>query len=208
MENHSTIIIGGGWAGLAAAVELSKHNIPVTVFEAAKQAGGRARTVTHNNTLLDNGQHLMIGAYHQMLSLLKTININYRDVFLQIPQQLEIIDLNRQTTVFKLKLPLLPAPINLLTGILSCPSLNLTSKLKTLYKFNKLLKTPLNKDISVEEWLNTAGLPAEYTNYLLKPLCLAALTTHPHEASARIFQTVLQQTFNGQASNTDLLIPA
>ena len=83
MSFHSTVIIGGGWAGLAAAVTLSKHNIPVTVFESARQLGGRARSITHDNIMLDNGQHLMIGAYTEMLSLLKTININEQDVFLR-----------------------------------------------------------------------------------------------------------------------------
>ena len=208
MSFHSTVITGGGWAGLAAAVELSRQNIPVTVFESAKQLGGRARTVNHDGLMLDNGQHLMIGAYREMLSLLKIINVNEKDVFLRIRQQLEIINFSNQTTAFKLKLPKLPAPFNLLMGMLSCPSLTIKQKFKTLYKFDRLLKKEINQDISVDEWLIHAGLPVEYTEFLLKPLCLAALTTHTHEASARAFQSVLQQTFNGPASNTNLLIPA
>ncbi|MCW9005975.1 MAG: FAD-dependent oxidoreductase, partial [Gammaproteobacteria bacterium] len=119
MSFHSTVITGGGWAGLAAAVELSRQNIPVTVFESAKQLGGRARTVNHNGLMLDNGQHLMIGAYREMLSLLKIINVNEKDVFLRIRQQLEIINFGNQTTAFKLKLAKLPAPFNLLMGMLS-----------------------------------------------------------------------------------------
>ena len=207
MPFHSTVIIGGGWAGLAAAVKLSENNIPVTVFESARQLGGRARTISHDKIMLDNGQHLMIGAYTEMLSLLKTINVNEKNVFLRTTQQLEMLDFKKQATAFKLKLPKLPSPFNLLAGMLACPSLSFKQKIKTLYKFDKLLKTNINQDMSVDEWLHNAGLASEYSEFLLKPLCLAALTTHTHEASARAFQSVLQQTFNGPATNTDLLIP-
>lgn len=203
----SVSIIGGGWAGLAAAVELSSHNIPVTVYESARQAGGRARSVSLNNLTVDNGQHLMIGAYHQMLTLLNKIGVKESEVFTRIPQQLDIVDLNSSQTVFSLKLPRLPAPLNLVTGMLRCPSLTFLEKLATLFYFNKLLKTEIKTDISVDQWLEHSNIPQKYIQYLLKPLCLAALTTHTHEASAKIFQNVLQQTFNGAAANTDLLIP-
>ncbi len=201
---HVTIV-GGGWAGLAAAVELSKHNIPVHLYEASKQLGGRARSLKKDDMVLDNGQHLMIGAYWQLLDLLNTIGVNEQAVLLRTPQQLQMFDTQRQSAVFELALPRLPAPLHLLVGMLRCPSLTLKEKFTTLLRFDRLLKTPIKNDLSVDQWLENAQLPAAYVQYLLKPLCLAALTTHTHEASARAFQTVLNQTFNGPAGNTDLL---
>ena len=206
MTKHVSII-GGGWAGLAAAVELSKNNIPVTVYESAKQLGGRARSVEINGLSVDNGQHLMIGAYQQMLDLLNTVNVTEEDVFYRTPQQIKVMDLKANITAFDLKLPKLPTPLNILFGMLRCPSLSFSEKIQALYRFNSLLNKRIKQDISVDQWLNKARLPTHYIEYLLKPLCLAALTTHTHEASAKVFQTVLQQTFNGPGSNTDLLIP-
>jgi protoporphyrinogen oxidase len=58
-------IVGGGWAGLSAAVELSRAGVQVTVFEAARQVGGRARSVSARGRRLDNGQHILIGAYRE-----------------------------------------------------------------------------------------------------------------------------------------------
>jgi hydroxysqualene dehydroxylase len=203
----SVTIIGGGWAGLAAAVELSKKNILVNIYESAKQPGGRARSIKKNNLTIDNGQHLMIGAYQQMLDLLKTVNILEKDVFYRTPQHIKILDLKTNKVAFNLKLPKLPAPLNLLIGIFFCPSLSFLEKLQTLYYFNKLLNGKINQDISVDQWLSNSKLPEYYTEYLLKPLCLAALTTHTNEASAKAFQNILQKTFNGPAENTDLLIP-
>ena len=206
MTKHVSII-GGGWSGLAAAVELCSNNIPVTVFESARQLGGRARSVNINNTTLDNGQHLMIGAYHQMLSLLNKIGVDESAVFYRTQQQLDMLDLETCQSVFSLKLPKIMAPMNLLVGLMHSPSLTFSEKFATLFRFNKLLNKNIETDISVDQWLMHSGIPEKYSQYLLKPLCLAALTTHTHEASAKIFQTVLQQTFNGKAKNTDLLIP-
>ena len=206
MSKHVRII-GGGWSGLAAAVELSSQNIPVTVYESAKQLGGRARSIQLNNTTLDNGQHLMIGAYQTMLALLTKIGVNENDVFHRMPQQLDMLDLTTRQSVFKLSLPSWPAPWHLLAGMLACPSLSLIEKFSTLIGFNTLLKKNIEVDISVDQWLQQTKIPQKYIQFLLKPLCLAALTTHTSTASARAFQTVLQQTFNGPACNTDLLIP-
>lgn len=204
---HHVTIIGAGWAGLAAAIELCKHSIPVTVYESAKQIGGRARSVTINDLTLDNGQHLMIGAYHQMLELLRAIDVHEKDVFYRIPQHFRLIDYITGETCFELKLPRLPFPLHLLAGMLGTPSLSMKDKLLTLLRFDALLKKDIEQDISVDQWLVQSGIPKTYIRYMLKPLCLAALTTHTHEASASIFQNVLRQTFNGPANYTDLLIP-
>ena len=66
-------IIGGGWAGLAAAVELSAAGAEVSVFESARQLGGRARRVEIHGHTLDNGQHILVGAYRETLRLLNTV---------------------------------------------------------------------------------------------------------------------------------------
>lgn len=207
MSSAKVIIAGAGWAGLAAGVELSRQHIPVTIVESARQIGGRARRVTFDGLTLDNGQHLMIGAYRQLLKLLSTMGVDESSVFHRIPHQIDMKDLNTGHSVFQLTLPQLPAPLHLLVGMLRCPSLSLQQKLVTLVRFNRLLNNAIEHDISVDQWLAGAGLPEAYVEHLLKPLSLAALTTATHQASAKAFQTVLQQTFNGPAANTDLLIP-
>ena len=71
-------IIGAGWAGLAAAVKLSQAGIPVYVFESAAQAGGRARDIPLRNISLDNGQHIITGAYKNVLDVLETTGSAYQ----------------------------------------------------------------------------------------------------------------------------------
>ncbi|RDH84574.1 MAG: hypothetical protein DIZ80_03660 [endosymbiont of Galathealinum brachiosum] len=206
-SKQNIAIIGGGWAGLAAAVELCKHGHKVTLFESAPHLGGRARSIEWNGMALDNGQHLMIGAYQKMLECLKTIDADVTKLFKQLPHRMLMMDAQTGNTAFDLQLPTYPAPLHLLFGVLNTPSLSIKEKLLLLLRFNRLLNTEIKTDISVSEWLSQAKLPVSYCKNLLEPVCLAALTTHPHQASAKAFQNVLQQTFNAPANFTDLLIP-
>lgn len=204
----SIAIIGAGWAGLAAAVELCRHNYRVSVFDSSPQTGGRARSIEWNGIALDNGQHLMIGAYQQMLSLLDLLEANVPSLFKRLPHQMLMLDAKTGHRVFDLQLPTFPAPLHLLGGILRTPHLSFIEKFQVLIRFNRLLNTPLKEDLSVDKWLASANLPQKYIENVLEPVCLAALTTHPWQASAKAFQSVLQQTFNAPAEHTDLLIPA
>ncbi|MFA7300248.1 MAG: FAD-dependent oxidoreductase, partial [Sideroxydans sp.] len=112
-EGLNPAIIGGGYAGMAAAVELAARGIPVTVFESAQQLGGRARGVLHNSIQLDNGQHLLLGCYHESLRLIELVGGDIKQDFLRLPLQL---DLHGH---FSLKAPYLPAPFHLLLALLN-----------------------------------------------------------------------------------------
>lgn len=203
------VVVGGGWSGLATACYLAEQNIPVTLIESAKQLGGRARKSTSRTQVLDNGQHLMLGAYSEMLNLLERIGVEEDAVFLRTPQHLKLFHAKYLHTLIDMKLPALPKPYNLLFGLLSCKGLSIKEKIIVLYRFDKLLKTPIseNNDISVTEWLNNADLPANYV-LLLNALCLAAMNTSAGIASALSFKNILNETFNGEQGSTDLLIPA
>src|SRR5690606_25400107 len=86
-------VIGAGWAGLAAAQRLSRRGFAVTVYEASREAGGRARTVVHRTgelfpQPLDNGQHLMLGAYEQTLALMRELGAEPEARLLRTPLRL------------------------------------------------------------------------------------------------------------------------
>ena len=86
MRKPSVAIIGAGWAGCAAAVELTRRGARVTLFEAARTLGGRARRVDHHGTTLDNGQHILLGAYRDTLHLMQTVGLRPSEALLRLPR--------------------------------------------------------------------------------------------------------------------------
>ncbi len=71
-------VVGAGWAGLAAATRLRQAGHSVRVYEAAAAPGGRARRVDHPGLGLsiDNGQHILLGAYTATLALMQDLGID------------------------------------------------------------------------------------------------------------------------------------
>ncbi|MDH5601945.1 MAG: FAD-dependent oxidoreductase, partial [Gammaproteobacteria bacterium] len=99
MSQQPVVIIGAGWAGLAAAVRLTQQGHQVSVFESARQAGGRARGVNFDNVTVDNGQHLLIGAYTECLDLMTIVGVDIELSLKRLPLLLTVIDnpANQQT---------------------------------------------------------------------------------------------------------------
>ena len=206
MNNNPSIniaVIGGGYAGMAAAVELAARNIPVTVFESASQLGGRARGVSYNNTQLDNGQHLLLGCYRATLRMIEQVGGNIEQDFLRLPLQL---DLHGQ---FSLRAPRLPAPLHLLIALLGAQGLTWGERIKAA-RFMLVLRRMdfrLLNDITVTELLALHKQDADLTLKLWEPLCIAALNTPIKKASAQVLLNVLRDALNQSRADSDMLLP-
>ncbi len=196
-------VIGGGYAGMAAAVTLAGHHVPVTVFEAAQQLGGRARRVDYRDTALDNGLHILLGAYRETLRLIRLVNPAHPSALTRLPLDWHV---HRE---FRLSAPRLPAPLHLLTGLLRARGLSFAERL-TAIRFMAALRRSrfaLEHDISVELLLRQHQQSEKLCRVLWRPLCISALNTPPAIASARIFLNVLRDSLNTTRDASDLLIP-
>lgn len=196
-------VIGGGWAGLAAAVTLAEQGIPITLFESAAQLGGRARRVEINGLALDNGQHILIGAYRETLRLLASVGVDVATVCDAPPLTLQV------APDFYLRAAPLPAPWHLGLGLLKSRGIPLRDKLSAV-RFLAALKRSafrITPDISVSALLAQRRQSPALNDYLWHPLCLAALNTPPHLASAQIFVNVLRDAFFGTRDASRLLLP-
>ena len=205
------IVVGGGMAGLAAASSLAHRGIDVTLLEAASQLGGRARSVAieFNSQViqLDNGQHIMLGAYRETLKLLASIGIQEEDAFLRIPLTLDVRAGNQ--TAFKLcTLSFLPAPLNQLIGFLCCKGLQWRERVAVIQFMLRLKKSnyQLAADEPLADFLQSNQQSTNAITLLWEPLCLAALNTPINIASSKVFLNVLRDTFNSKNS-ADFLLP-
>lgn len=194
-------IIGGGYAGMAAAVELAARDIPVTVFEAAPALGGRARRVSINDTALDNGLHILIGAYSETLRLIERVAPK-REHFLRLPLTLNI---HRR---FSLRAPKLPAPLHVAWALLTAEGLASADK-RAAARFMQAMKKcsyRLDRDCTVATLLSEYSQSIDLIEYLWAPLCIAALNTPMQRASAQVFLHVLRDSLGAGRAASDLLL--
>ncbi len=210
MPKH-VVVIGGGVAGLAAATTLAEQGIQITLLEAGSQLGGRARSVAieANSQVhqLDNGQHILLGAYQETLKLLAKIGVQEKDAFMRVPLTLDARAGNKP--VFKYAAPAyLPAPLNQLVGFLFCTGLQWRERMLVI-KFMLHLKKihyRLATDEPLTDFLQKNQQSGNVITLLWEPLCLAALNTPIHIASSKIFLNVLRDSFRHKNS-TDFLLP-
>jgi squalene-associated FAD-dependent desaturase len=203
-------IIGAGWAGMAAAVKATHAGHQVTVFEATQTLGGRARVITSGTlqTLpdgtpvrLDNGQHILIGAYTETLALLRLVGISPEAALLDLPMTLRFPD------GLGLKFAAWPTPLDALGGILQARGWSPGDKWS-------LLRAALGwkrRGFSCADTLSVAdlcqGLTPRIKAELIDPLCVSALNTPPGQASARVFLRVLRDALFGVPGGSRLLLP-
>jgi hydroxysqualene dehydroxylase len=199
----STAIIGGGYAGMAAAVELADAGVKVEVFEAAKELGGRARRVVLNGMPLDNGQHVLLGAYRETLDLIARVHPDAGRAMLRQPLDLVVAD------EFRLTAAALPAPLDLAVGLLRARGLSIGERISvTRFLLRvKLSGFQLSGNVSAGDLLFRAGQNARCIRLLWEPLCVSALNTPLHAASARVFMHVLQDSVLRGGRASDLIIP-
>lgn len=199
-------VVGAGYAGMAAAVSLAERNIPVTVFESGPVPGGRARRVRVSSgaesSELDNGQHILIGAYAELFRLMRTVGVP-DDAVLRLPLTLRYAD------GFRLSAPRLPSRLGLLAGIVSARGLPLAEKFSSL-RFLRALQSQrfvLQEDVTVEALLEEHAQQGRIGHYVWRPLCVSALNTPPDEASAQAFLFVLRDALFAGPRASDLVLP-
>jgi len=197
----SVAVVGGGWAGCAAALTLAEAGVAVTLFEASRTLGGRARAVELEGQRLDNGQHILLGAYEQTLQLIARLHPTATpDGLWRLPLTLD------QPPDFSLACPRLPAPLNLLAGLLGARGLNWRDKLAAARWAHGLLnKSDTPDHLSVSQL--TRSQPEKLRRLLWHPLCVSALNTPPDMASARVFHDMIRAAFGGRNHHSDLLLP-
>ena len=199
-------IVGAGWAGMAAAVAAVRQGHAATVFEAARAVGGRARAL--NGTLpdgtqvvLDNGQHIMIGAYTETLRLMQLVGVDPQTALLRTPLNLQFADGSG------LALPAWPAPLDALAGMLTAGGWNWADKWSLLRASARWQLQGFQCAARTTVADLCATLTPTVVNTLIDPLCVSALNTPAQRASGQVFLTVLRDSLMGGQGSSNLLLP-
>lgn len=199
-------VVGAGWAGCAAAVELARAGHAVTLFESSRTLGGRARAVEIQGQVLDNGQHILLGAYSATLSLLQTIGVPADQALLRLPLQMRY---PANCDGMDFVAPRLPAPLHMLIALLRASGLTSADKM-ALARFSttaRWMEWRLHTDCSVSELLERYDQTERLIKLMWQPLCIAALNTPPERASAQVFLNVLRDSLGAKRAASDMLLP-
>ena len=195
-------VIGGGYSGMAAAVRVLELGGMATVFEAAPILGGRARRIEYQGHTLDNGQHILSGAYRELLRLMNVVDVPSR-AYERVPLALAM------PPHFSLRAPLLPAPLHMAMALLTAKGLTCSDRIRAV-RFMTGMKEAAFRcagDLTVARLLQDHHQSAALVKFLWQPLTISALNTPLATASAQVFLNVLRDALAGEREASDLLLP-
>jgi squalene-associated FAD-dependent desaturase len=194
-------VVGGGWAGLAAAVRACEAGHRVVLFEMAPQLGGRARAVETAEGTLDNGQHILIGAYRRTLDLMRKVDARPERTLARLPLELRYPDGRG------LRVGPGPSWIGFLRAVAGANGWRwrdraALARVAAGWVLRGFRCTP---GLTVDQLCAT--LPGAVRALMIDPLCVAALNTPAHDASAAVLLRVLRDALFGGPGASDLLLP-
>ena len=203
LDTPRIAIVGGGWAGLATAVGLTQKNRRLRLYEAARCWGGRARTLELEGKQVDNGQHILLGAYSETLNLMRRVGVDPDQALMRKP-----LDLH-STSGLRLRRAPLPSPLHMVVALLGASGLSWSEKFAALHfaQHCRRIRYQLDQDETLLAFLQRMNQPERLCRELWEPLCVSALNTPIDHASAQVFLHVLRDSLGATPQASDLLLP-
>lgn len=217
MKTLPVVIVGAGWAGLSAAVHLCRAGVPVQVLEAAPQAGGRARRLVLSwdgaEIPVDNGQHLLLGAYRETLELIEFLKGRG---MLRMPMRWENaagLGIQRQSRPSDglqgaSMRDQLAESWSMLGALFNAKGMPLRVRMhliRTLIQAKLGNWRPPVGVRTVREWYERTEQPVMLIEQFWNPLVLSAMNTPPEMACAFTFLRVLSNAMGREPAASDFI---
>ena len=213
-QSIRVLIIGAGWAGLAAAIEATRLGHQVTVLEATRTLGGRARALAvtlpnGTHTTLDNGQHILIGAYVETLKLMREVGVDTDAALQRLPLTLRYPDGSG------LVLPDWRKPwfagVDVAAGILQAKGWSWSDKLSLLRAADAWRRARFVCPAHYSVAQLCRGISQRVMLDMIEPLVVSALNTPAARASGSVFLRVMRDALfapsSGNVAGSNMLLP-
>lgn len=195
------VIIGGGFAGLAAGVELSDRGYSVELLERRNRLGGRAYSLIDSKTgdTIDNGQHLFMRCYRATVAFLEKIGCLDR---LKFQDRLRVDFLDRENGFIAFECANFFPPLHILAGLFRMKGLTAGDKLRALKLGNAIRSGNGNLRLTVSDWLARLNQSENINERFWNPFAIATLNESPDTASAKMLKVVLKEAFLGSRQDS------
>jgi squalene-associated FAD-dependent desaturase len=211
VEARDVVIIGGGFAGLSAGVALAECGFRVALLEGKPALGGRAYSFpeTESGDLVDNGQHVLMGCYHQTLDFLSKIGTRDR---LIARRNLDIEMLDGPGRPAYLRTAPVPGPFHMTAGLMRYKHLSVAQRLKALragvrMMYMRRIAPALLKRMTVAEFMELSAQDSQARRAFWYPLTIATLNERPEVASAALLAEVMKRAFFARRNDSAFLYP-
>lgn len=189
-RRNRVVVVGGGLAGLASTVWLAELGYAVTLVESNGSLGGRTiGLTTGRGDAVENGQHVLAGSYENIFRYLDSIGT--RDL-LEFPDEFGVRYRGGHAETFGMR------PRHLRRMMFGqVKGLGVTTLLRAAPAWARLVRDVVRfddslDDITVDEWFDRLGMPAEIRRIMLNSMVIGLLNEQPHLASAHAFAALLR----------------
>jgi squalene-associated FAD-dependent desaturase len=209
----NTVVIGGGLAGITAALALAEQDNEVTLLEAKPRLGGATMSFDRDGLIVDTGQHVFLRCCTHYQELLDRLGVSG-----QAPLQPRFDVTVLSPTAHGGKRPArlrrnrLPAPLHLLPALLGYRKLSLAERARVgqaaLGMRGVNPADPATDDIAFGDWLARHGQDERTRRALWDLFSVASLNVPGDDASLALAAKVVQTGLLGDAGAADIGVPA
>ncbi|MGC2486825.1 MAG: hydroxysqualene dehydroxylase HpnE [Acidimicrobiales bacterium] len=202
MSTSRAVVVGGGLAGIAAALTLADAGIAVTLVERRPHLGGLTTSIERDGYSFDNGQHVFLGCCTAYRALLARLGVS-SEVFLQSRLVMPVLAPHGERGTIRRSN--LPAPFHLAASLARYRLLSVRERLSLLRALIPLsrvkLGDPALDDVNFGEWLRTRGQSdraiSRLWNLIIQPTMNVSVDYASLALAAQVFQVGFLQTNDG-----------
>ncbi|KUG25510.1 phytoene desaturase, pro-zeta-carotene producing [hydrocarbon metagenome] len=202
------IIVGGGLAGLSAAAFLADKSHNVHLIEATPKLGGRAYSFLYSrqNSIVDNGQHIMMGCYRSTLKYFEIIGA-IENIDIQKNLRINFAANDNQKYLLRAKSNFYP--VNILFALLNYKALSLYERLSVIKIFSKVFYNEPEdySHLTTKEFLIKNNQSQNAIDSLWEIIHVGTMNCKLDESSAEIFIRVLREIFFTGNQSTKIILP-
>ncbi|HMD93490.1 MAG TPA: hydroxysqualene dehydroxylase HpnE [Trebonia sp.] len=202
------VVVGGGLAGITAAVALGQAGADVTLLEAKPRLGGATMSFTRDGLIVDTGQHVFLRCCTAYRGLLDRLGMAPHAP-LQPRFDVPVLSPSRRT---RLKRSRLPAPLHMLPALTRYPLLSYPERMRLAQAALAIRRVdpadPATDELRLGDWLAAHGQDDRARRALWDLFSVSSLNVPGDDASLALAAVVVQTGLLGDAGAADVGVPA